>query len=827
MIIDESLLERFLEVYMNYHRDSSVSPLLFDVDFNVLLRNRANIVDKFPRSLRGTVDKLVDNILENREKMTRGLKLVDPDFTRLVQAYFEKETRKFGVKIFENDKKARPLSMEIDPYTVAEYFPVEVMYEKGGRERIGYLFRPSNRDMEKVTKINMESINEILSAVLEESAEYSFKDNTVTIGSRTYRFDETSFFNVMTRVFGMKPSEYIAKKIVALLPDELRGKAKVDPSSIYRKVEITLKLGEYGEELPEEFANAVIALDFISDSSMYPDVIISASMRHDALLIEDVRTRVDVGELRRGINRVLGRIASFAVKHKEHVMEIMELKNKTSLSVKTATIFDGPKTYPGYIMDGEGKRITIALTDDGYRARAAAWEDVSRREIPERLVVEELEKNGVDVSNIKITSYGGMLKAEVHLNNAVSAWDVYNLVEKISTSLKSAVAKYDSMKRVAKAKAERITPEHVVAIYLLNEFLFADINPDLVIGRSKTYVYKTTADILRRLDPERYRELRIHYRSSSNAVLVEGLYDVIDLMMDKKYLTISDNGDVLLNGKPVVTLLKEVNTGLPENVLKGYNDYLLVRLVSRRMVSTGTSDLRKLGYAKPEIISTLIRNRMTEINPVILASEYNGKPVWRQLSEDVKEKYIKFTPIDNLYKILSDNSLQQVFKDSEELILSALVRRDWKTGTEYLAKHKPELIGITDTGYKVENGFIHYGNYLVQVVSLDEPRRDVEKKFIVYGIKEKIGVPVNATNVGDAVRIVDKEYRKFIDELNRLKKMSELTKSVKLWKKTVHGNYGVYMVIHGEQKMLATPGILDKIGSMLEEEFGEYQKESA
>jgi len=223
----------------------------------------------------------------------------------------------------------------------------------------------------------------------------------------------------------------------------------------------------------------------------------------------------------------------------------------------------------------------------------------------------------------------------------------------------------------------------------------------------------------------------------------------------------------------------------------------------------------KLGLVEPKIISAMIRAGEAPVPPEVLARRYGEKTVWEQLDDKAKTRYILVVAsAEHLYRTLADYG--DVFADVRDMALKMLVERDWSLATSYLAEREPHLIsaGGRLELYEAGGGFagVKVGDFVAQVADMEEPKPEAMKKFIVYHLKDKVGVPVSARTAEEAVAKAEEAYPKFLEELAKLKLLAD-QRELELWSVKEKGGFRLYVakVERPFKEFLVRPGVLKEI----------------
>lgn len=843
VFIEDTASLHFTEAYsrLSGHRVFTFSTL--NLDPNLLKDNKERILMFIPKSHRNKIRRFINETLKNWDKIKAFVELRD-EFGRKVVYSFVENNLFDGVdfEVYEGDRKVEKVPKDIDLLKLSEYTPVSAVYRSGRTVKHGYIFLPSEKELQKVSLKGVLPTGVLEGLVLRNSS-VVIDERKVIIGSRVYRFDEANFIRVLPIIGRFREArDIVLGKILLRIPDNMRGMVRTD-TTFLPEVSIKGKMGELGMNVPPEFEDIPVTIKVSGDLNSYPNVVVA--MQTDEEILMKISVRANIDEIPEKIGKIIKKVEEVLNKHGNNILSVLRAgkREKFDVYVSIDTVYinvsgvytninsDGmPELKVSYSLYKGNDRIILEPARGNLKGWIEVNVDVGRRDISEDFVFQRLLNRGVNLYRNSVSKWGRKLSVKKEIDN-MSIDDILFEYKELKAGVKEAIREYDEIKKGIKSKVGKVSTEQLVALYLVEYVTYSDIKTDLLIGRNKSFMYSRIGKLAKQLDPEEYEELKRYYSEERRGVVVDGRHNIIDILLDNGYVKVNPEGIVEINGKSIIELLKRINPNWSEVEIYNLNDSIASTLLDRKLGYPSKEKLEKHGLLTPNIVSLLIRKHYTQLDPEILAEEFNGKPIWNQLPSDVKRMYVEGKAnSESLYKMLT--TYRDVFKDMENEIILRLVNLDWNRGTKYLAEYKPDLISNKDKLEVFTEGTfagIKLGEFTVQVAVMNTLSKYSEKTFIVYGVNDKVGMPVTGKTVEEVYKKGKKMYGDFIKEFKRLKEISANDNYVKLWDDFNYEGYKVYTVMVGpvmyRSEYLVAPGVLKKVNKKLREIEEEMRKE--
>lgn len=182
-------------------------------------------ISSYPLStLHNTIENIIDSITHEDWYDYEEINIDDikpfidtvknTDYEKVVKLEAER-LRQVVVKVF--DMMSTPpitprnaISFE-DALTVAEYFPIGVLYRENKRLKYGYLIKPTHDDIRKIVSVDSDSVSDYLIALILENLKYDSQTQTVQLLNIKKKLD----FKAYVEFFKLLRRTDIAEKVIA------------------------------------------------------------------------------------------------------------------------------------------------------------------------------------------------------------------------------------------------------------------------------------------------------------------------------------------------------------------------------------------------------------------------------------------------------------------------------------------------------------------------------------------------------------------------------------------------------------------------------------
>jgi len=773
---------------------------LIGIDFGLLREHRDEIVRMAPKSYRREVERLIGAILSNEGRMRDAEGLKDPLIVEYLQAWFEAKTAWLNPAILEGGRPAEPRGTTIEPWRLAEYFPVAVNYRADVHTHEGYLFLPAGDEPARVESYlgHEEILEELLKRAVKGMGLYDASNYAITIGGRTYKFDEVSFVRVLDMLGLWSEARRIIARRLAESVADVGGAKHAPPEDPY----VVLRGGpqDFGVDMPEGYRDVVFEFKVETAVYKYPMVEVEFSARGGRLGLGLRREAGSPGAVKDVIAGILREVKAKVEAWKPAIDPIIEAAKGRGYEVSP-----GEEETPVYMLR-KGDISVLVRVKDGGRAvyHFSISKEIGRRDISEYEIKAADEAYGHLISDVSV--YGGRARVYGRVEGARSPEEVFIAVESISRSIDGLIRRYDEAKAGAKARVPKASTEMAVALHLLRLWPY-HVNPDEVIGRDWGFIYTSVGRLLKRLDPEAFKRLKKRGELFRKPYMEEWPRDVARVLVEKGYVRLTPEGEVVVGGSTLRELLR--STGyFKEDVVEGLNFRVAARIAELLMPEGPTPDAyEKLGLATPQAVKVLIFGGGGElVPPEVLAWRFGGKTLWEQLEPGPKKYYVAhYADAHQLYRMLT--VYRDTFGDVSELALKTLVKRSRSLATKYLAENAPHLIASGKPElYETDDGFagVKVGGFVAQVAAIGVLEPGARKVFAVYHVERKVGFLVPARTVEEAVAKAEAAYPKFMEEF---KKLMEMEVRLVPWRYE-GGGFMLFSVLAQGKAFLARPGIL-------------------
>ena len=537
-------------------------------------------------------------------------------------------------------------------------------------------------------------------------------------------------------------------------------------------------------------------------------------------------------------NRVISTITKEVMETLETAMEkalrlaeISELVRTTFEKHGFDYVFD--TTYDGkYKIKGKQKvkdatvYVTYSFSEDSSLVNMEG--DIVLHRTGYKISPEEIVFKIYDMSNIhedipsKISVKGTRITGYIELDPE----DIDNSLVKAVKSARTLVEAVDAVIRERKAKQQKrkISQEVAVGFFALEYFSHEEGLFEKKTGRPARTMYSIVSRVLSKVSPPLYNQIRDDkYRSVKSSAS-----SVIRELIKHNYITIEPDGNVYINGKPVKTLLKHF-------ISEDYLDHLNRKLAKEVIMWTGTRKFIKelIDYSSSsrpvstELVNILIEENWINTNTIRIRG-VNGKTIWDILSEDDKKRIISDMPTSSIVEVLSDTELGEIVRDDlDKFIEEGLKRRDPNLSSLIVYKFYPKAIGLTgkERLEKTKDFIgIRLGLYTLQVVVTPETLdRNKWKSFILYRNDKKLGMPVKAKTMIEALSKGMKQYDDYLREVELVKSISYMISKRDIYYREIEvgykSGYKIPLLIYKSwsNKRWITKGTYDKLTSKQEE----------
>ena len=817
MIINENLMDYINKAYKQNTNQTEFS--ITTLDFKKLKDKKFEITYSVPPSYYNDAKKIIENILQNEEKIKRTLTLED-DFIRMsVVSHFESIVKEFNPIITEEGKETSFINFNPDPFKLAEYFPIKAkIINEWKQTKNVYIYLPTKRNMKK--KIVPDIYDLIMKLIL-----YNIKENkdnyTITIGKRTYKFTNKKGFIVsLSRIFPeseTKLKEIITEDIITMFPKKLlyHIKEKFQFGNVYINVKVTTN--ELGLQVPEEFKNGVFDISITINPNLYPSAKVVINFEDYKIKLYN-KKETSLPTLSSDIDEMTNKIKDTLIKMKDKISEVYNLSAKHGFLVFKDSGRFSPDIRLMYELQKDihppqkqyKKDIHLTVNEKGYDAFILISKPTKVRQINKDYILDNLKisdgKLRVYLSNNYI-----LIEHSIERDNLD---DIFKRFEYIDNKIDNIVEDYIKKKEITKNKLSNMKGEYNIVLYLMN-YAGYNVDPSEIIGRDMISVYSSVTHIVKKI-------------ASIKDISAKDRRDTIENLIDNKYIKIDNKGNVLINNIYLSDLLKEMNINNIGAPIKKINDDISAKLLEDFVIRKGQiklEDLIKKGIFTPEVLSLIIRKTyITILEPTqIFTSEYNGKPIWAYLDDEAKNAYINTKCISTfLYDMVA--RYEDVFRDKYNDIMRRLLHLNLDLAMKYIAESKPQI--VTKKGklqlYEDKSNeitAIKSGRFLIELASITDFKLDADKIFIVYDKNDGIGMPIKGKTIEEIVskanRIYD-NFKKEFQELVKLEKKGKIKLETITYKKR---KYNVYKVMYGEypniEEHVVKPNILEKINEKL------------
>jgi len=714
------------------------------------------IVSYIPERYRDEADKLINAIISNEEKMRNISK--DPVITEYLQTMFESYIKNENVEIYENDKLAKPKNISKNPEYIntlllktAEYEPVPVIYEENGKLHEGYLYIPTKEDLSKIKRMILDE--RLFERMLEEIivAGIDTKKASITIGNRTYKFNDESFINILIK-FDLDEIArgYLSEKVREVIND------------IKQELEKLINITEVVKS-PEKYKDTKISIEFDTHNWIFPAVFMKFKILNERMNIT-VTKMLNTKNLKEDAIQSIQQVKQRIVNIIPHIETFFDIATKKGYQIEVGdtSLAFSESMRQTYWLRKNNTTLLINLFEDGNVEVEYSY----------KYNTSEIKKN-IPIEQLKEQIEGHIFKTlnavpDVRYDRETKTIEIFVPLKTNINDLSNVLDKLESINNIEIKPAHKTIPEElIVAAYLIK---FVDeYYPNTVLNITDGKIATGIKKIVKKIDPELYEDIR---KGRIHGILHS--VHILRALVEKKYIGLTPEGDIVVKDKTLKEILQSTGKTTPAEINSINREVF-------RALFTWIFEGRKLTYEEikdimpitPSTVSMLMERYV--VHPSLLAAEYNGKPIWEQLDKSLKEEYMfrVLRDSEKLFDILT--KYNELFPDIINEGIQRLVEIDPQLGTKYLALYRPELITKQEViPYKEGDFFgILKNNFVVEVLEITSLNPDSEKKFAVYRIDKRIGIPVKARTVEEAVSKIQPIYDNIIKEIENLRKLDE------------------------------------------------------
>ena len=660
--------------------------------------------------------------------------------------------------VFDYDEAGKILS---------NLFFVGVEYRnKKGELVSGVIFMPTRDELAKIESFNDYQINGIIHGIITEKAKFDIENKAMEIYGTRINLTWKGLLALMTR-FGREKE---ARKAATdkLRPVIEKAGFKISAEDIFDVILTPTEkvLNEYFWDLEITDLKVRTMMDLSEYKMLFRLIAKTRNARYEFKdsgsmdKVDDILSRLmyTASYHIRKLDSILGHIGNLArdrgynvVADTPYLNEIYRIiLEKTHAEAGIRITLTGQKTEKEV-----ENRVQVSVVADKGRLRIPV--DVVAR----RLADADVTKGEVSVYG-KTISYNSTYSLE-------EAEDALLQAEKVAEVIREIIEEYKALKE-ERRKEVTLTTESIVALYLAKEIGLSPVNVEALIGRQEGILYTTVARVLKKLDPEAYGEIKKRAEFwGDRSVIKSRRYDVLRVLTEKGYVTLTKKGDVLINGKEMTKLLMSV--GFPFTAAKDLETSVFGEILRWSEVYTDEK-LDKEGYYTPEFVSKMIQ--VGARVPLEAAMK-----VWDDIPGPLKLYYL----IENT-RAIEEIIRNPEFRAKTKPFHGILVEKILKQGnvglaTALAAVTDPSIVG-TDK-YEVvaisDSYAVDLGKHLVVLYARTG---DGDTYFLVADKDKKKGILVKADNMAEAVELAEMQWSEVLEELDFLRRLSKSEKSVRV-----------------------------------------------
>ena len=376
------------------------------------------------------------------------------------------------------------------------------------------------------------------------------------------------------------------------------------------------------------------------------------------------------------------------------------------------------------------------------------------------------------VSGIKIS--GKTLTVTINLDPHNLKGELKN-VEEVARGLRESIDTIIAERKKVQEKVG-ISTETAVAIFFYNTFSTSEIDFEKVTGRPERTMYSIIAKLYSRLEPDSYKGIKNDKYSS----IKDSKYSISYSLIEHEYITVGDNGDVLVNGKKASKLFESL--GFIPTVAESMESEMLAKIVD----ATNGKILLKLasnGRLPEKVIRAALNRNVLTYTDILVQEVGKGMRLWNLIPDRMKHEVISKMPTYQLRKILLNEDFRTIFSDSIDAIIETVLEDlEPNLSTYVIYMYHPKAIGIPRNAKLFQSGDfigIKTGSHIVQVITDKVPDPTSVKKFVVYREDKKIGMPIRARNIFEAVSVAIEKYDEYLSEIEKIKGLDKRVLSEK------------------------------------------------
>jgi len=343
-----------------------------------------------------------------------------------------------------------------------------------------------------------------------------------------------------------------------------------------------------------------------------------------------------------------------------------------------------------------------------------------------------------------------------HIDSVASLSEPFRTADKILGLLSDLVQEYVASLR---EKEKLLSDEHYVALLLAREADRRLVDVQALTGKPYSTVYSAVRRILHDLVGD------------SHQIPVDEETMIIELVRHG-YIDLSSDGELLVNGKPLTSLLRDLE--LPREVINNVREKVLKYWAMVNYPLEHTMTVK--GIATPEAVKTLI-NAGVAVPFSILLHEWQGMPLVYCLDRGTRSRYVRSLSAYDIAWLAARNKIfREVFRENLPEIIQKLGEVLPHMITHVVYHMAPDIIGVqpefatpvTDGGYVVG---IDCGEVVVAVRQILQPHPESPKTFMVFDKRTRLGMIVEARSVSEAAHVALTALPRLMQDLEKLERL--------------------------------------------------------
>ena len=788
---------------------------IVDIDLSQLRERKEEVLNLV--SDRDEVEKFVNVLLDISEIISNPRS--SKELVNLLQLYFESKISlsKGMVKLEE----PREIQSKIDLSEIANYVPVHGV---DGNSNIYLVFRPDKNEREDFYFIDEDTI---ITKLLSKIMEVSFGDLTITIGDKTYRFkDEESLIHALLSVDNYEPIvNRVKERVKRSLPEQFKDTLRVIEATLTGSDEGMPKVvlesrsdinvegipkGELVVKIHSYFYNYPIAdVEVLYENSDIGKILLDNSTKNLDNISEAIE--VAIGTLRSEDFR----------KRVNNVLKLKEVAESSGFKFTPNEYVLLPAMLNYMLTDNKGTtRVWVNVLPDLYdvtirTCRKPRGLSIRRKDV--EIILSRIKHDNNIRMNIEAFPDNLGVWARTLVDTPT---EVVEAIRTVNNVMDTILKIYREEVREIRRRVGTPSDDQVLMTFFLLSFN-RNINPELVIGKNAEYVDRRLDGILSKIDSKLCKETPKDRKYILRWLPIS--YEVINEFYNKGLVKVDKEGNLLINERNILDILREVGIDLEkrgDRLIYEYNleetiEKIKARIVEMMFTEKGLDGLVSEGYGTPQFMSLIIKSVVgVKIEPKYLEAKYGDNSVWNQLDDRARVAYLSSPlPVNYLVEMVSKPT---AFRERYKDIINKLLRMDRNLGNEVVYNHVPELIGVDKNKMTLvrEGRFrgIGYNGFVTQLVRVKNETL-TKKTFLVFSEEEKVGFPVTGRSVEEVVNKVKGVWSEFTRELRIIKEIGR-TGRIK-----VYPEGDVYYILIAKVPKLNTKHIVrPNIMSVLEKE---------